>query len=987
MKGVESTFFEADYLGYGGKWRYDPVGNKGSMTDFPKSSEELIGKELFKYIKAKDSGFNIFDLGFLKNQMLKMSISNPKLQRELFRFVDVLPALKSSKQISQYLFEYLTNSQPNFIINNALVNKSLDLAVRGSVSLLAKSFICGSNTQEALAQIEKLKKKNQDYTLDLLGELVLSEDEAEKHYQEYLKLLPEIPGLNLSIKLSGLVPQVNTLDYQGKKAILSERLRSIYREAIKHNSFINVDTENYAWKDFTYEIIREVLTEDEFKNWSNAGIVIQAYLKESERDLLSWISWAKKRSTPITVRLVKGAYWDYEFANAKQHSWQVPVFTEKYQSDINYEKLTGILLDNHKYLRPAIASHNVRSLAHAISYADNHNIDKSNFEFQMLYGMMDSLKEYFADAGYRIRVYMPYGELIPGMSYLVRRLLENTANDSFLRQGMLEGRDIEELLRDPKEHTGHPEERSDVRIQFANDPNLDFSKKFNRAKMQSALTTLSKELKQPKNYSLFYAGHEVNAENHFDSINPANPLEVLGKISQSTIEDCDKALDSAQQAYLKWSATKPELRAAVLKSTAKKLREKRLRFNALLALEVGKPWSDADGEVSEAIDFLDYYAEQAIELQSNKLRSLPGEKNTNHYQAYGVAVIISPWNFPLAIMAGMTCAALVSGNAVIVKPSQQSSIIAYEFLQLLNQSVKELAPHYAKGLVNFMPGDGKTIGSHLVSDPRTKLIAFTGSNATGMSIHDTASKARPVKRVVAEMGGKNAIIIDDSADLDEAILGVINSAFGYAGQKCSAASRLIVHEAIYQEFISRLIEAAKAINIYNPADEACMLPPVIDENAFNKISKYIALGKKEGTMLLGDLPVPKEGYYLSPYIFTDLDSKHPLVQEEIFGPVLVVLKAHDLNHALELANDTVFGLTGAFYSRSPRNIERVTRDFQVGNLYINRGSTGAVVSRQAFGGLKESSIGFKAGGPNYLLQFVQEKTITENTMRRGFVAD
>jgi RHH-type proline utilization regulon transcriptional repressor/proline dehydrogenase/delta 1-pyrroline-5-carboxylate dehydrogenase len=338
-------------------------------------------------------------------------------------------------------------------------------------------------------------------------------------------------------------------------------------------------------------------------------------------------------------------------------------------------------------------------------------------------------------------------------------------------------------------------------------------------------------------------------------------------------------------------------------------------------------------------------------------------------------------------MAGMTVGALVTGNSVIVKPSQQTSIIAHEFLMLLNQSVKEITGDQIKGLVNFLPGDGKTIGSYLVAHPKTKLIAFTGSSAVGMSIHNIASQARPVKRVITEMGGKNAIIIDESADLDEAIPGVIHSSFGYAGQKCSASSRVIIHENIYEQFIARLIEAAKVINIGDPRNEACTLPPVIDVNAQHKISQYIELGKQDGTMLLGDLVTPESGYYLSPYIFTDLEPGHKLVQEEIFGPVLVVFKAHDLNHAIELANDTPYGLTGAFYSRSPLSIEKVSQEFQVGNLYINRGSTGAIVSRQAFGGLKQSSIGFKSGGPNYLLQFVQEKTITENTMRRGFVGD
>ncbi len=962
------------------------------MKTSPKqSSEEIIGRKLFQYIKAKDSGLNLFKLDFLKNQMLKLSISNPKLQKELFRFVDVLPTLQNSEQISQYLFEYLTNSNPKFLTNNPLVNKILDWGVHITVKLLAASFICGSNTQEALVKIQELKRKKQDYTLDILGELALSEKEALHYYNEYIKLLEEIPQVNISVKLSALIPQVNALDFTHKKSIIKERLRNIYRLAQKQGSFINVDTEHYAWKELTYEIIRELLMEQEFRSWTNAGIVIQAYLKESEHDLRTWINWAKTRGTPITVRLVKGAYWDYEYAISQQHNWEVPVFTEKYLSDANYEKLTEILLNNHNHLRPALASHNIRSLAHALSYISTNKIDKSRYEFQMLYGMLDSLKDYFSEHGYTIRVYMPYGELIPGMSYLVRRLLENTANDSFLRQGMLEGRDIDELLRNPTwlntEHSALNPATTNSSQKFTNDPNIDFSKKLNRDRMKHAIDSLGHELNHERLYPVYINGNKIYNDDYFESFNPADPSKILGRISHSTIADCDKAINAAEQSSKKWSQAKPPLRSAVLKLTAQKLKSNRYKFNALLSLEAGKPWLEADGEVSEAIDFLEYYASQAEAMQINKLKCLPGEKNTNHYQVYGVAVIISPWNFPLAIMSGMTAGALVMGNAVIVKPSQQTSIIAHEFLSLLNQAAKELASDYVKGLINFLPGDGKTIGSYLVAHAKTRLIAFTGSNAVGMSIHDIAKQARPTKQVIAEMGGKNAIIIDESADLDEAIPGVIQSSFGYAGQKCSACSRVIIHENIYQQFIERLIEAAQAINIADPRNEACTLPPVIDVNAQYKISQYIELGKQDGTMLLGDLNVPESGYYLSPYIFTDLAPDHKLVQEEIFGPVLVVFKAKDLDHALELANNTPYGLTGAFYSRSPLSIEKVSAEFMVGNLYINRGSTGAIVSRQAFGGLKQSSIGFKAGGPNYLLQFAQEKTITENTMRRGFVGE
>lgn len=923
-------------------------------------SEESIGKDLFAYIKSQDRGLNIFKVSTIKNQLLKFSISNPKLQRELFRFVDVLPVLKSSKQITQYLFEYLTNSEPKLLINNPVVNKFCELGVKLGTKILGSSFICGTDINEALRKIQKLKEQGQEYTLDPLGELVLSEREATEHYQQYLKIIQEIPELNLSIKLSSLISQINPLDYSGREKILKERLRNIYREAQRQNSFINIDTETYAWKDFTYEIIQELLIEDEFKNWTNAGIVLQAYLKESKEDLKSWINWAKKRSTPITIRLVKGAYWDYEYAISQQQNWELPVFREKQESDINFEELTKILLDNHRYIRPAIASHNIRSLAHALSYIQANRIDKSKFEFQMLYGMMDSLKTYFAENGYTIRVYMPYGELIPGMAYLVRRLLENTANDSFLRQGLLEDRDIDELLRNPKEIESQLIENkinsNNWVDNFINDAPLNFAQKINREKMQEAIKLYSKE---------------------FQNI----------EIPHSDINDCEEAVKVAEEAHKYWSSLKQEQRSEVLKLTAKKLKKNRYKFNALLCLEAFKPWQEADPEVSEAIDFLEYYADQALAMQTNELRSLNGEKNTNRYLSYGVAVIISPWNFPLAIMSGMTVAALVTGNSVIVKPSQQSPIIAWEFLKLLKASIKEVIGKEIPGLVNFIHGEGKVLGLHLVSNPKTRLIAFTGSNAVGMGIHDIASKARPAKKVIAEMGGKNAIIIDDSADIEEAISGVINSAFGYAGQKCSACSRLIIHQSIYQEFTSRLIEAVKTINISDPSSESCFLPPVIDQKAKEKIMNYVGLGKKDGTLLLGDLPIPDEGNYISPYIFADLNPDHKLAQEEIFGPVLLVFQANDLDHALEIANNSNFGLTGAFYSRSPKNIQKVSEEFAVGNLYINRGSTGAVVSRQAFGGLKQSSIGFKAGGPNYLLQFVQEKTITENTMRKGFVAD
>ena len=958
--------------------------------DHSTNLELKIGKELFAYIRSHSK--NIFSKNWLKNQFLKLATLNPKLQQQVFRFVDVLPSLKSKDDITEYLEEYLAEANPIFSTGSSLlaktpiINSVYRFGIEASVNLMAETFICGSNVKEAKKEIAKLKEHGQSYTLDILGELTVSDSEAQEYFSAYRELIANLEKPNLSIKLSALAPQINNMDFSEKKDLLTTRLRIIFREAKQKKGFINIDTEHYYWKDFSFELIREILLEPEFKAWSDVGVVVQGYLKSSKKDLKDWVSWAKKRHTPIAIRLVKGAYWDYETAIAKQHNWESPVFLEKFKTDANYEECALYLLENHRHLRPAFASHNFRSLSVILAAAEKYKIDKSCFEIQMLYGMLDELKEYFPERDYKLRVYMPYGELIPGMAYLVRRLLENTANDSFLKQGFLDKSQEEDLLQDPKEmHKDHGSYKIES---FENAANLDFSRKENRENMLKAIASLREELSQEKLYPALIGNKEVFNDNCFDSANPAKPSEVLGRLSMSTTADCDTAVEAAQTAYKLWSKLSVEKRAEALECAAIKLEDRRLEFNALLCLEAGKPWVEADSEVSEAIDFLNYYASEARELfKTNGLRSLTGEKNTNIYQSYGVSLVISPWNFPLAILCGMMAANLACGNSVVIKPSSQTGIVAHELVKLLRQSIAEILGKPFPSLINFVPGEGRVIGDHLVSHPRVKVIAFTGSDATGMRINELANKARPVKKLTAEMGGKNVIIVDNSADLDEAIPGVVYSTFGYAGQKCSACSRLVVIENVYDEFMARLKEALDQVSVAEPEHGSCYMGPQIDINAQFSINKYIDQGKKDGKLFFGRVKLPEQGHFVSPTVFTNISEDSKLFQEEIFGPVLVVMKARDLDHALEIANNTVYGLTAGFYSRSPRNIRRVIKELEAGNVYINRSCTGAVVSRQAFGGLKQSSLGYKAGGPNYLLNFVHEKTITENTMRRGFAAD
>jgi RHH-type proline utilization regulon transcriptional repressor/proline dehydrogenase/delta 1-pyrroline-5-carboxylate dehydrogenase len=415
------------------------------------------------------------------------------------------------------------------------------------------------------------------------------------------------------------------------------------------------------------------------------------------------------------------------------------------------------------------------------------------------------------------------------------------------------------------------------------------------------------------------------------------------------------------------------------------MRDRLFELAAWEVFECGKPWREATADVDEAIDFCEFYADEAIRLQSEHGIDVPGEENRFEYLPRGVVGVIAPWNFPLAILTGMSAAALATGNTVVMKPAEQSAVVA----ALLMDIFQEI--DLPAGVLNYLPGRGEVAGAALVEHPDVSLIAFTGSRAVGLAINATAAEkskqgAAQVKRVIAEMGGKNAIIVDADADLDEAVVGVMKSAFGYQGQKCSACSRAIVLAEVYDAFLKRLIDATRSLKI-GPAEEpATSVGPVIDEESFRRIKSYIGIGKSEGRLVLGVDPGPlvEQGWYIGPHIFADVPPSARIAQEEIFGPVLAVIRAADLTEALRIANGTDYALTGGIFSRSPASLDRARREYLVGNLYLNRAITGALVNRQPFGGFKMSGIGSKAGGRDYLLQFVLPRTITEHTVRRGF---
>jgi RHH-type proline utilization regulon transcriptional repressor/proline dehydrogenase/delta 1-pyrroline-5-carboxylate dehydrogenase len=991
---------------------------------------EQRGEQIFHLVDRNPE--SIFTKAGFYQRMMAFSMRDEHFKVQMFRFVDVLASLRSSHDIVQHLGEYfadMRNAPVPFLQTGLRVARTLPWLtapiLRWNVSGMARQFIAGRNPDDVMKMLRQRRKERIGFTVDLLGEAVVSEQEANEYAARCFELLDGLaertrgwsdplgqntelfPVVNVSVKISALYSQMNPADPEDAIAHLAPKLRPILRRAREVGAFVNFDMESYAHKNTTLELFRTLFAEPEFRGWPHAGIVIQAYLRDAERDLRALLDWGRTRGTRFTVRLVKGAYWDYEKIKAAQNGWRCPVFLQKPESDACYEACTRVLLDNESIVTAAFGSHNVRSIAHAQAYAEQRSIDKSRFEFQLLYGMAGPIKRALVEMGYRVREYCPVGELLPGMSYLVRRLLENTSNEGFLKAKFSDKASAVQLLRDPNDLLGRPRQTAgDDGVSqrrppevaqsrngaipetssddtFENSPLVNFVHRNSQEQMRNALREVRGRLGQK--YPIVIDGQKIWTSSLIDSINPSSPKQVVGAVAEAGIPEAEAAVAAARKAFHNWSRVSIEHRAELLERVASIMDRRRFELSALEVFEVGKPWAEADGDIREAIDFLLFYAHQMRLRGLPRLtQHVPGEESYQHYWPRGVALVIAPWNFPMAILTGMVSAALVTGNTVIMKPAEQSAVCGAMVMEMFEEA------GVPPGVLNFLPGKGRVIGQHLVDHKDVHMIAFTGSREVGLRIWESAGKTLPgqleLKRVVCEMGGKNAVIVDSDADLDEAIVDSIYSAFGYQGQKCSALSRLIVLDENYDRVIKRLVEAAASLRVGNPETPGIMVGPVIDETAYRRMLETIEAGKKEATLAFQGT-VPSEGFFVPPTIFTDVKPTMRLSCEEIFGPVLSVIRVRDLDEAIRVANDTDYALTAGFFSRSPANIERVKAELVAGNVYINRSCTGAVVGRHPFGGFKMSGGGTKAGGGDYLLQFLVPRVVTENIMRHGFAPD
>lgn len=948
---------------------------------------QTIGHQLWAEMQARSDSH---PRGWI-DRLLVQLMADDNFRLQGLRFVDTVPMLTNDAQLVKHFMEYFSaidvDRLPPLLAWGIMRGTTIRLpalmapVIRTAVRRVAHRFIAAEDADGILGAAAKLHDRGICASLDMLGEATVSELEAQNYQQAYLELIeasqgirasaPEI-DLNLSVKVSSLYSQISALDTGGSIMQLAERLRPICHAAMGAGLSLTLDMEQYDYKGIILKLFKRLAMEESLRRWDGFGIAIQAYLRDADSDLDELLAWVEDRGTPIMVRLVRGAYWDMETVVALQQGWPVPVWTNKDDTDACYERSLVRLFES-PLIRPAVATHNLRSIASAMALSEAGGRD--DYEFQMLHGMSDALAPLISERNLKLRLYLPFGELLQGVAYLVRRLLENSSDQSILP--MMPQLDIGEILQPP---TAGREEEGTKQPGFNNQPLHRFTAGAERETFASALAAVEEGL--GKRYPLLLTGHIALRDQVIDSTNPADASQLIGRVVSAGADDAEMAIRQTRAACKAWRGKTFSERAAYLERIAGALSDQRDRFAAWEVKEAGKGWAEADADVAEAIDFLRYYAESARQLEAGYSPSLPGEENRLSYQPLGIGVVLPPWNFPLAIPVGMVSAAIVCGNCVILKPASQTPVVAWHFTRLLQQI------GLPDGVVTLLPGSGAEIGEALVRDPRTHFIAFTGSREVGLHLHSLISQPaegqRHIKRLIAEMGGKNAIIVDDDADLDDAVSGVIESSFGYQGQKCSACSRVICVDSIHDRFVQRLVEATRSLRIGDPADPGNRVGPVISAAAKQRILQRVEeAGITAKPHYIGAWRGEK-GHYVAPVIFIDVEEESPLAQEEIFGPVLAILRAKDFKDALRIANGTAYALTGGLFSRLPSHLEQARREFSVGNLYINRKITRAMVNRQPFGGFKLSGMGFKAGGPDYLLQFLQARNVTENTLRRGF---
>lgn len=872
-----------------------------------------------------------------------------------------------------------------------VVRKAVEQAMR----IMSKQFVMGRSIDEALKRAKAHERLGYRYSYDMLGEAARTQQDAERYFDEYQKAIiaigkaskgkDTIDGPGISVKLSALHPRYEYGQYQRVMRELPPKLLALAQLAMEYDIALTVDAEEADRLDLSLDIIEKVFCHTSLKDYHGFGMAVQSYQKRASF-VLDWIaSVARGQNKRMMVRLIKGAYWDSEIKFTQMMGFaSYPVFTRKASTDVSFQACAKKILSMTDAIYPQFATHNAYSVAMILELAGEYR----DFEFQCLHGMgQDLYQQIVPKDKYNIpaRIYAPVGSHEDLLPYLVRRLLENGANSSFVNRIVDAKAPISELIESPIEKLSQAMQYPHEKIPL---PQALFTPRKNSQGIDLScplsLQALSQALAQYAHFQ-WQSGPIINGQLKTQQSTPLfSPInkQAIGMLSPTAPQDIQQALLHASQAFGAWDKTDVKQRASVLHKAADLLQDNQVELIALAMVEAGKTVTDAISEIREAIDFCRYYAEQGIALmeQPQVFQGYTGETNKLSLHGKGVMLCISPWNFPLAIFIGQIAACLVTGNTVLAKPAEQTSLMATRAVQLLHEAGVPAA------VLQLLPGDGETVGATLVNDERIRGVLFTGSTQTARQIGlSLASKSGPITPLVAETGGQNAMIIDSSALLEQAVMDVIQSAFGSAGQRCSALRVLYVQQEIIDKFCQMLNGAMQELQVGDPRWLKTDIGPVIDEKAKQVLQNHISYLDEIGT-LMGSSPASEDlehGHFVLPCAYR-IDSVEQL-EKEVFGPILHVISynSRDLNRVLDEINATGYGLTLGVQSRIDENIEAIVARAKVGNCYVNRNMIGAVVGLQPFGGEGLSGTGPKAGGPHYLLRLCNERTLTVNTTAAG----
>lgn len=899
----------------------------------------------------------------------------------------------------------LTPEKADNVLSKALlklVNRSGEIFIRSAVEkamrIMSKQFVMGRTIEEALSRARKKEAQGFLYSYDMLGEAALTAKDAERYFEAYANAIESIgqrldkkldvyrsPGI--SIKLSALHPRYYEAQHERVIAELPPRLLSLAQKAKQYDIALTVDAEESERLDLSLDVMERVFGDKSLAGWNGFGLAVQSYQKRAFY-VLDWVAaLARREKRRIMVRLIKGAYWDSEIKKAQMQGLsEYPVFTRKVFTDVSFQACARKLLTMTDAIYPQFATHNAYSVAMILTLAG----DYRDFEFQCLHGMGTELyNEVVPKDKHDIpcRIYAPVGSHEDLLPYLVRRLLENGANSSFVNRIVDEKAPISELVEEPVAKARQLSEKINKNIPLPaaifmperkNSQGLDLTDRKERALLQQQLAEIK--------FDQWRVSPIIKGKAKFESevavVSPQQSQRAIGYVAEAVKEDIEWALTQAEASFKSWSLTPVEHRARCLEKLAELLEKNRTELLAMTCLEAGKSWSDGIAEVREAVDFCLYYAANARKLmaQAVKLPGYTGETNELSLHPRGTILCISPWNFPLAIFTGQVVAALVTGNCVIAKPAEQTPLIAGFVVRLLLQA------GIPEGVIQLLPGTGEAVGAPLVSDKRIKGVVFTGSTETASHIYSAlAAKKGAITPLIAETGGQNAMIVDSSALPEQVVMDVLASAFGSAGQRCSALRVLYVQDEVYPRMIELLKGAMAELQVGDPAWFKTDVGPVIDAEALARLQKHVAeMADQHEIIYQCDLSEECEGgYFMSPTAIA-IDGLSALKQE-IFGPVLHVIryKRADLDQVIEEINSTQYGLTLGIHSRISDTVEYIRQRVHVGNCYVNRNMTGAVVGLQPFGGEGLSGTGPKAGGPHYLSRFCHERVYTVDTTAAG----